>query len=194
MPTWQREDAYRLIQFFRLTEQCEFDQIMNDLSSSNLEDVSYALRRFSTLAGLWMNHNDYRKIGTIKYAKIRGIEASLKNRMDTEGVGSTSNALHKSSTQAGLWAYHSDQPMLKTSSEHMKHDLSSSNLGDVSYALRRFSTLADLWMNHNDYRKIGTIEYRNLGITEYAKCAGRVLLISYEDFAWIPPPNPATQS
>ena len=63
---------------------------MNDLSSTNLEDVAYALRRFSTLADMWMNHHDFRNIGTIMYAKIRGIEASLKNRMDPEGIRSTS--------------------------------------------------------------------------------------------------------
>ena len=89
MPTWQREDAYRLIKYFRLTEQCDFDRIMNDMACTNLEDVAYALRRFSTLADLWMHHHDFKNLGTIMYTKIRAIEAGLKTKMDNEGIGST---------------------------------------------------------------------------------------------------------
>ena len=63
------------------------------------------------MADLWMNGNDYRKIGMIKYAKIRGIEASLKNRMDTERIGSTSlrkDKLNKTVQAAAKLEIHSE--------------------------------------------------------------------------------------
>lgn len=90
MPIWERQEAHRLIRYFALTEQCEFGEIMTNLACRSLEDVAYALRRYSTLADLWAYHSDYRNLGITKYAKVRGIEAMLKNRMETEGLGSTS--------------------------------------------------------------------------------------------------------